>query len=328
MALFHASLNTISTMSTPAPTMQDVMAALGQLQQENQDLRAALAQVQNPGTTSYTSTHNPEPKISLPNKFDGTRQNYRGFINQVKLIIQLHPHRYPSEQTKVGLVGTLLSGTALSWFAPLMETQSPLLSDFAAFLVELEATFGNADKERSSATKIRALKQGVKLASTYAAEFRLLACDLNWGEPALISQFQYGLRENIKDLLLTMSDPSTLTEAIHQAVKCDNRLFERQQQRNTTPFYYSSPRPARPIVLPSQENSQRDDPMRIDATRFRKLSPDEKARRLQENLCLYCGDPGHVVKNCAKKNARFKINQMATPTSPPMLSENFNAQLQ
>jgi hypothetical protein len=35
-----------------------------------------------------------EPKVSLPNKFDGTKECCRGFINQIKLIIQLQPQWY------------------------------------------------------------------------------------------------------------------------------------------------------------------------------------------------------------------------------------------
>ena len=37
-----------------------------------------------------------ELKISLPAKFDGTRSLFRGFLNQVRLVIQLHPNRYPN----------------------------------------------------------------------------------------------------------------------------------------------------------------------------------------------------------------------------------------
>ncbi len=36
----------------------------------------------------------PKPKISLPEKFDGTRLKFRGFVSQVRVIMQLHPRRY------------------------------------------------------------------------------------------------------------------------------------------------------------------------------------------------------------------------------------------
>ena len=54
-------------------------------------------------------------------KFDGTRLQLRGFLNQVRLVIQMHPSRYPTDASRVGLVGILRSGTTLAWFAPLLE---------------------------------------------------------------------------------------------------------------------------------------------------------------------------------------------------------------
>jgi hypothetical protein len=41
-------------------------------------------------------------------------QSFEGFVNQVRLITILQPERYPTEQSQVGLVGTLLTGQALS----------------------------------------------------------------------------------------------------------------------------------------------------------------------------------------------------------------------
>jgi hypothetical protein len=167
-----------------------------------------------------------EPKISLPEKFDGSRHTYRGFINQIRLIIKTHSRRYVTTSDKIGLVGTLLKEPALAWFVPLLEEESSLLNDFEKFIKNLEETFGDADKERTAATKIRTLKQGFRPASTYASEFCQLAGDLPWDDEALIDQFHYGLQDDVKDLLLTMEDPDDLNEAIMQAVKCNNRLFE------------------------------------------------------------------------------------------------------
>ena len=168
-----------------------------------------------------------EPNISLPAKFDGTRPLFRGFLNQVRLVIQLHPTRYSTDAARVGLVGTLLCGTALAWFAPLLEKQSPLLEDFEAFVKEFQASFGDTDSTRTAINKIRRLRQGDRPASAYAADFRLLACDIPWDEAALMDQFRQGLRNDVKDLLLTFpEDPKSLTEAISRAVRCDHRLFE------------------------------------------------------------------------------------------------------
>ena len=167
-------------MSDSTENLNQILAAMQQLQLENDNLRESLRRLQEgtpmdlqsiepnppssmtmqpallgpspalgstpiPVSTSY-NPHAQEPKVSLPDKFDGTRSHFRGFINQIKLIIRLQPQRYPDDFRRVGLVGTLLSGPAQAWFAPLIETSSPLLDNFDDFLKEFEATFGETDR--------------------------------------------------------------------------------------------------------------------------------------------------------------------------------------
>src|SRR4029079_5876314 len=113
-----------------------------------------------------------EPRVSLPDKFDGTRSKFRGFVKQIRLITILQPERYPTEEARVGLVGTLLIGQALSWCTPLFEKRSPILSHFETFLEAFAEAFGEHDKVRWATTKIRSLRQGTRSASVYASDFR------------------------------------------------------------------------------------------------------------------------------------------------------------
>jgi hypothetical protein len=97
-------------------------------------------------TNSVISTslrvHTLEPKISLLEKFDGiTRRVFRGFVKKIGLVIQLHPHRYLDDRSRVGLVGTLLTGTVFTWFLLLIVTMSPFLQDLKPFREEFEAIF-------------------------------------------------------------------------------------------------------------------------------------------------------------------------------------------
>uniref|UniRef100_A0A6I8QPE5 DUF4939 domain-containing protein n=1 Tax=Xenopus tropicalis TaxID=8364 RepID=A0A6I8QPE5_XENTR len=78
-----------------------------------------------------------EPKMPLPEKYSGNRITFRGFINQCKQIFQLQPQQYSTDSRRVGLILTLLSGEALNWASPLIEQQSPLLSDFNGFLAAM-----------------------------------------------------------------------------------------------------------------------------------------------------------------------------------------------
>ena len=143
-------------------------------------------------------------------KFDRTRLQFRDFLNQVRLVIQMHPSWYTTDVSRVGLVGMLLS--ALAWFAPLLEKRSPLLIFFEEFLSEFKACFGDTDIIRTI-NKIRWLCQGDRPTSANAADIRLLASDIPWDDQALlVEQFHYSLRNDVKDLLLTFpEEPKSLT---------------------------------------------------------------------------------------------------------------------
>jgi len=44
--------------------------------------------------------------------------------------------------------------------------------------------------------------------------------------------------------------------------------------------------------------------MELDAsssTKFKPLTPEERKRRYDNNLCLYCGEGGHRATECPKK---------------------------
>src|SRR3954468_22217055 len=115
----------------------DIYEAYEQLKQEVQELRNKTANNQEEELSIFQERAQSqpylEPKVSLPEKFDGSRHMFRGFTNQVRLVTQLQARCYPTDADKIGLIGTLLKGPALAWFAPLLETSSPLLNDLAAF---------------------------------------------------------------------------------------------------------------------------------------------------------------------------------------------------
>jgi len=193
------------------------------------------------------------------------------------------------------------------------ETSSPLLQDFNAFMAKFEAMFGDSDKARTSTNKLRRLQQGTRSAIVYALEFRQLACNVNWGEAALIDQFRYGLHDDVQDLLLTLADPSSFSEAITQAIRCDNRPFKRRQEKKITSnaeLWNSRPTtlPLVPQTTPvARPASFGPTPMQIDTAKFKSLTEAEKLRRRTNNLCLYCGNPGHIARQCPQKLVKLQV---------------------
>lgn len=278
--------------------VQSILDRLQVLEAENSSLRQ-----KNPSS-------NYEPKIALPEKFNGDRRNFRGFINQVDLVFMLNPQRYASDPLKVGVIGTLLCEKALIWFSPYLERQDPILNDYTAFRALLSTTFDEADRSIISAAKLRKLYQGSQPMVTYASDFRLLASSLDWNDSALISQFRYGLNDNVKDLLLHYDSPATLDEIVNLAIQLDNRITEHRQEMSNRPRDFQQRK------TPQQTTYCQPTPvpMEINVIHRGPLTSQEKEYRRINNLCLYCGSKDHFRRDCpsaSKKPTRSQnIDQL------------------
>jgi len=66
-------------------------------------------------------------------------------------------------------------------------------------------------------------------------------------------------------------------------------------------------------------NQNYGDPMELDATRKQprfNISMEEFQRRIREQLCLKCAQPGHLARNCPKKNGLKLFNAQARSWQP------------
>ena len=131
-------------------------------------------------------------------------------------------------------------------------------------------------------------------------------------------QFHRGLNPDLKHLLLSKSKPTTLDSAIHDAIEVYNRLFElrssssrsnRSLQFNpmttsgTTNVNLSPPTPdpttpSDPMILDGAVPSQPRAP----------LTQEERRRRMENRLCLYCSEEGHIALNCPRLTSRLSGN--------------------
>lgn len=244
---------------------------------------------------SSTSIH---PKVPLPEKFEGDRKQFRGFINQLDLVFMINADRYQHDYIKIGVIGTLLKGSALAWFSHYLENQEQykeLLNDYSKFKLLLQATFGEKDRALAAAGKLRKLRQGNRSAINYTSEFRELANDLKWNDDALKDQYRFGLSDEVKDMLVHYETPEKLDDFIALVIKIDQRIFEHRTNKNRFDNFQQS-RSSSTLL----EKARKDGPvpMEIDVVRRGPLSELEKKHRRENNLCMYCGGPGHFRSTC------------------------------
>ncbi|OMJ14567.1 Retrotransposon-derived protein PEG10 [Smittium culicis] len=204
------------------------------LSEENAKLIAlqTTAKISTIAPTLATMPNVPIARISLPERYDGDRSQFRGFTNQCRLLFFSYPDQYNSATSKVSLVMSLLTGNALRWASPYIEKGSSVLFDYELFMIEFSKVFDDPQRTQTANDAIRALRQGSTPVSMYASEFRRLMMDLDWNESALVSQFSEGLHDRILDTLALFETPSDLEGYINAAITVDARLTRRKDDKS------------------------------------------------------------------------------------------------
>ena len=139
-----------------------------------------------------------------------------------------------------------------------------------------------------------------------------------------------------KELMHENTDNMSLDEFITIATSVDNRLRRfkaRHQSRSSfAPRAAAALRPAAPPTTPpaplvsSTATGTHPGPMDVSAN-ARRLSPQEKARRMKEGLCWYCGDANYISRNCPRRamNPLRAHETVLSPTPESTESESGKA---
>lgn len=153
---------------------------------------------------------------------------------------------------------------------------------------------------------LHTLQQGCRAAEDYVAEFRQRSSDTNWNNAALRFQFHMGLLDPLKDELSRVGVPLSLDALINLSIQTDQRLREWKSERSMgqpRPTWilprvpsFSNPAPS----VPSASAPDTSESMQLGLLRP-SLTVEERQRRHQNYLCLYCGEPGHFVRSCPAK---------------------------
>jgi hypothetical protein len=242
------------------------------------------------------------PKLPLPEKYDGKRHSFRQFINTVKLHFSVSPDRFPSDAAKTGFVASLLRGPALDWITPYLEQQDSMLSSWTEFESKFKAMFDDPHRSKTAVAKLTQLRQGRRPVVVYAAEFRRIVMDADFDNNAQAYWFRAGLADSILDELTHTAAETDLEKLIAQCVLIDTRLREREVERSRRPMMQPPPRSANapvPMVLDSATTPAPRGP----------LSPEERKRRVENDLCLYCGRAGHRKASCPSKSGNGQARQ-------------------
>jgi hypothetical protein len=314
MATMLTSINNrLATLEQSNTELNTANAALSQLLATATSTATATAAAASETTVHAYSSH--EPKIAPPTPFGGVAADLRPFLVQVELMFNVNSSRFTTEISKIYTVASYLTGKALAWMTPMLENpeiHQDRLKSWPLFKAALKATFGPVDQAATSANAIRNLKQGNRRVVDYAAEFQLLASDIDFNEPALMHLFKHGLADEIKTMLLNVDEPTTILDFIKISTRADLRLLEHRRDKAYSSKLYLAP-PGLPAA-PAAPAARSSDAMELDAIVRRPPGPltaAERAHRTAKGLCMFCGAAGHLVPDCPLVKAKNRASVAA-----------------
>ena len=324
-----------------------------QIQALQSELRFAQAEIRRLNNTTPSSSPSvpitrPEPHVSRspkypdPEPFNGSRDQFTRFRSNLRMKLMSNYDWYPTEQDKLRYVLGRLSGDARKRFESKIKADGSVdYTNTEELFMAFELAFGDPFKDQHAMRKLQRCFQGNRPFSTWFSEFQLLAIDSKQDEKQVRVLLETNAsREYIDRLYLRCHDVPKLNfeELVKefQAVENHFRLVEAHGSRmaqGNSGSNISRPQNSRTTTAPaaattvqvstrtpsttlSTATGTHPGPMDTSVTRG-PLSPEEKAHRRTQGLCLYCGQPGHIAINCPsgnKKNLRIAETNVVTTT--------------
>ena len=193
------------------------------------------------------------------------------------------------------------------------------------------------------------MKEGQKI-NMYVVEFNHLTGQVRgYGDGALCHIFYSGLPDHIKDEISRVRKPCTLNSFHTLAQTIDARYWEHKSEISRQIKNSSAPSTSNSKSSASSSNSkgkskEKDNKGKSSNNKNKssfsssgalksttsdapshlgkdgKLTEEERQQHIKEKLCMFCGQPGHMAKDCPKstsKSAKTKarVARVETPAA-------------
>ncbi len=117
--------------------------------------------------------------FALPDKFDGSADQCRGFIRQVRIYLDHQGDKFESEEKRCAFLMTLLTSRAIDWAAAVWDSDSRFRTSVDYFFRQLQEVFENPAEGKSVATQLIFHKGVVRQQITpWSSEHSPLKADL------------------------------------------------------------------------------------------------------------------------------------------------------
>ena len=275
-----------------------------------ENLFSALLDFNQPLSTMATTTPAPkEINLNKPETFDGNRDKFKKFMQDVELYMDVNHEIYRDDLTKIAFILSFMNaGAAATWKTQFIDeaNQRPAPADprnklgtYATFKTDLVDAFSMFDSAGDALDELRSLRMKKDDSiDEHIARFKLLAAEakVDSNSTLTIELFKETLTKPLENRLMKLETPLTnLDDWYKWAMKIDhqyqkiNRANERTRGNMSTQSKDKNPRQR--FFFPRKER----DPNAMDIDR---LSFDERTKLMKEGRCFKCKKTGHRANEC------------------------------
>jgi hypothetical protein len=264
-------------------------------------------------------------KLPDPEKFDGSRENLRPFLQQIHAKMIANADRFTTRTSRLTYIAGRLSGKAYNLILPRMVFGVPQFPDYPDLLEYLEVAFGDPDRVQNAQNRLYRLKQRDQDFNTFLSEFQRLALEGEVPEDALSPLLFQNISRDLQDMLLHNPTPSReYHQFANHLQSLDNRYRQHQiQTRQPRPAPKKESFPRRYSPKPQRGRSPPTAPVPagepMDLGNQRRYNRPN--RRRDNNQCFRCGSSNHYLRDCPEPDTRpTRLRQAALAYSPDCTS--------
>lgn len=243
----------------------------------------------------------PDPPI-----FEGAKKNFAIWKDNILMKININSDRFPSLQSKLVYIYSRLDTICQTHIHSWVKNGTLTFESVESMMEILHTIFHDPNIIRDAITRLYSNKQRNKPFSEWIAEVRRDAAiaDYDYESRHLRDLIFHNLNLELQQALIYERDIErlSLNEVVARLQDIENRqkAFQNAVSRSNRriPFNFRAPQ------VTSSQSAQIGEPMDLSAAQIQprsRLSLEEKNRRRNMGLCMYCAQPGHIIKNCPNK---------------------------
>jgi len=179
--------------------------------------------------------------IPKPQEFDGSQDQLRPFIAQLRTKFLGDAHKFVDVQHRLAYAVGFLKGKAYEQILPLIDEGNINIASVEALITLLENAFGNPDRVRTAERNLQSLHQKNRNFFDYLADFQRYAAEVSWNDAAKRTSLYEGLSAKLKDALVTLDTLDELDQYIILLKHVDNKIRARAAEHKGSSSTWRSP---------------------------------------------------------------------------------------